>query len=197
MWGLVADPSALLGTALICSIGSVSVCGVGVGVRFGWAPTRRCWGPVASQVVSKSKLNGGRRRLSWVVRRQRRDADEGVERWKVPRMGPLCLESVRAIHQPPERFRVSPSCYPVGTSFPGSARAGRRYILSGACSFTVGASVWELHVGDIADIPEGGYEFRVLGSGPVEFVSVWELPSEFWDKASVAEPSAAADGAIP
>lgn len=118
-----------------------------------------------------------------------------VGRWDAERMGPLCLESVRAIHQPPERFRVSPNRYPAGTSFPGAARAGRRYVLSGACSFRVGASVWELRAGDIADIPEGGYEFRVLGTGPVEFVSVWELPPEVWSRASDAEPGAAPDPA--
>ena len=51
--------------------------------------------------------------------------------------------------------------------------------------------MWELQAGDIADIPEGGYEFRVLGRGPVEFVSVWELPPAFWAKAVDAEPGLA------
>lgn len=101
-------------------------------------------------------------------------------RWDAERMGPLCVESVRALHQPPIRFRVSPRRYPAGTSFAGASRAGRQYVLSGACSFRVGISVWELQAGDIADIPEGAYEFRVLGTFPVEFVSVWELPPEVW-----------------
>jgi quercetin dioxygenase-like cupin family protein len=109
-------------------------------------------------------------------------------------MGPLCLDSVRALHQPPERFRVSPSRYPAGASFSESTRAGRRYILSGACSFTAGKSVHELQAGDIADVPEGTYDFRVLGSGPVELVSVWELPFGFWAKTPDSEQSASADG---
>jgi len=62
----------------------------------------------------------------------------------------------------------------------GTARAGRRYVLAGACAFAIGSSTWELQAGDVADIPEGEYQVRVLGSGPVEFVSVWELPPAFW-----------------
>lgn len=116
-----------------------------------------------------------------------------VGRWDAERMGALCLESVRALHQPAHRFRVSPGRYPAGTSFTGAARAGRRYVLSGDCSFRVGALVWELQAGDIAEIPEGGYEFRVLGTSPVEFVSVWELPPEVWARASNAKPYAASD----
>jgi hypothetical protein len=43
----------------------------------------------------------------------------------------------------------------------------------------------------MADLPEGRYMFRVLGDGPVEFVTVWELPPEFWGRGS------ADDGGIP
>jgi hypothetical protein len=94
----------------------------------------------------------------------------------------------------PERFRVSSSRYPAGTLFSGLSRAARQYILSGACSFAVGTSAWELRAGDIADTPEGEFEFRVLGHEPAEFVTVWELPPEFWGKApDVPEESATHD----
>ncbi len=118
-----------------------------------------------------------------------------AQRWDVTRMGPLCVESVRALHQPPERFRVSPSRYPAGTAFGGAARAGRKYVLAGACSYAVGGAVWELRAGDVADVPEGGFAFRVLGGGPVEVVSVWELPAAFWGSTPDAEPGAAVDAA--
>jgi hypothetical protein len=103
-----------------------------------------------------------------------------AQRWEFVGVGSLCLESVRALHQPPERFRVSPSCYSAGTAFGGAARAGRKYVLAGACSYTIGGEVWELRAGDIADLPEGGFAFRTLGGGLVEVVSVWELPAAFW-----------------
>jgi len=101
-----------------------------------------------------------------------------IRRWDATSMGLLCVESVRAIHQPPARFRVSPSSYPAGTSFSGVAWARCKYVVAGACCVSVGLSVWELQAGDIADIPAGRYEFRVSGAGPLETVSVWELPPE-------------------
>ena len=104
----------------------------------------------------------------------------GVVRWDYDRLGPLSLEAVRALHQPAERFRVTPSRYPAGTAFAGTARVGRRYILAGACVFTLGEGTWELHAGDIVDLPEGDYQFRVLGGEPVELVTVWALPPEVW-----------------
>ena len=117
-----------------------------------------------------------------------------VQRWDVVRMEPLCVESVLALHQPPERFRVSLGRYPADTSFVGAARAGRKYVLAGSCSYVVRGATWELGAGDIADLPEGEFAFRVLGGSPVEVVSVWELPAAFWGGAPDTEPDAAADG---
>ena len=110
-----------------------------------------------------------------------------VRRWDDSRLGPLCLDAVRAIHQPPEQFRISPYRYDAGVAFPGAARAGHRYLLAGACAFTFGAETWELRAGDIAELPEGSYQFRVLGAQPVEFVAVWELPPEVWSRPSATE----------
>lgn len=101
---------------------------------------------------------------------------DNVSQWDVATKGSLCLESVRLLHQPPEGFRISSNQYPAGTSFTEASRTSRRYVVSGACSFTIGASAWMLRAGDILRIPKGTYEVRVLGSDPVELVSVWELP---------------------
>jgi len=83
------------------------------------------------------------------------------------------------MHQPAERFRVSLYRYPAGADFSGAARAGRWYILVGACTIMVEASSWALATGDIADLPAGEYRLSVPGSGPVELVAVWELPPGF------------------
>jgi hypothetical protein len=44
----------------------------------------------------------------------------------------------------------------------------------------VGSSTVELGAGDIVDLPDGEFHFRVLGGEAVELISVWELPPEFW-----------------
>jgi quercetin dioxygenase-like cupin family protein len=116
----------------------------------------------------------------------------GVQNWDHSEWGPASLETIRLLHRPGERFRVSPGRYDPGESFPEAARAGRRYVLAGSCSFTKGGEVWELRAGEFADLPGGQFEFRVLGDSPVELVSVWELPPEFWGSGH-AEPAAAPD----
>ena len=103
-----------------------------------------------------------------------------VGRWDFDGWGPPRVEAIRALHRPAGHYRISPASYPAGTEFGGGARAGRMYVLAGICELTVGQSIWELQAGDIVDFPEGAYRFRVLGSGPVELVSVWELPPEAW-----------------
>lgn len=117
-----------------------------------------------------------------------------AQRWDDERMGPLCVASVCALHQPAERFRVSTDYYPAGTVFAGSARAGRRYVLAGACSYTVDGATWELRAGDIADLPAGGFVFQALGD-PVEVVSVWEQPAAFSYGTPDAESGPAMDPA--
>ena len=102
-----------------------------------------------------------------------------ADRWDHARWGPPALEAVRALHQPAHHFRVSPKRYPAGAEFGGVARAGRWYVLAGACIITVGPSSWRLAAGDIADLPAGEYRLCVPGSGPVELVAVWELPPGF------------------
>lgn len=111
-----------------------------------------------------------------------------AQRWDAKRSGPLCLDTVRALHQPPERFRVSLYSYSAGSSFGGTARAGRIYVLSGACSLSAGVSTWNLEAGDIADLPGGQYVFQVVGSSQAELVRVWELPAESWANTSKGEP---------
>ena len=115
-----------------------------------------------------------------------------AQRWDESRWGPLCIESVRALHQPPERFRVVPGCYPAGTSFVGSARASRKYVLAGLCSYVVAGVTWGLRTGEMADSPGGDFAFRVLGDNPVVVVSVYELPVTCWGSVPDAEPGTAA-----
>jgi hypothetical protein len=116
-----------------------------------------------------------------------------VRRWDKTLLGELCLDAIRSFHQPPGRFRISLSHCPAGKCITGAARAGRRYVLSGACLFSVAGITWNLEAGEFADLPAGNYEFRATSNRPVEFVSVWELPPEFWVVDTEAEQNAAAD----
>lgn len=103
-----------------------------------------------------------------------------IQTWDHTHWGSPSLEAIRAMHQPSDRFRISPSRYKPGTAFGFAARAGRKYILTGACAITFGELKWELQAGDVVDLPAGKFDFRVLGSESVELISVWELPPEFW-----------------
>lgn len=107
-----------------------------------------------------------------------------VQTWDYSNWDAPSLEAIRSLHRPGERFRISPDHYDAGESFSTISRAGRRYVLAGSCSFTKGGSTWELHIGEFVDLPEGQFEFRVVGASPVELVSVWALPPEFWETGS-------------
>ena len=119
---------------------------------------------------------------------------DATQRWDASRMGPLSVESVVTFHQPSVRFRVSRAAYPAGTVFAGATRSGRTYVLAGACEYKVSGTSWELRAGDIVDLPEGEFAFRVLGNSAVEIVSVWELTGTSLGGSSDAEPAATADG---
>jgi hypothetical protein len=103
-----------------------------------------------------------------------------TKKWNEAAFGPLCLEAVKAQHQPPKKFRISPSRYSPGTQFPGTSRAHHLYIICGACELTMGDIKRELRVSDVVELPEGDYYLRVLGDSPCESISVWELPPAFW-----------------
>jgi hypothetical protein len=92
----------------------------------------------------------------------------------------MALEAIKALHVPEERFRISPASYPAGVTFRGSSRAGRIYVLSGACRYVFGDLEFNLQAGSLAEVPEGGYGFETVGSVEVRLVRVYELPLEFW-----------------
>lgn len=106
-----------------------------------------------------------------------------ANKWDEATYGPISLEAIRLQFQPEVRYRVSWNKYPAGASFNGWSRAGRHYIISGSCRYSIAGHVWDLTAGDFADLPEGDYWFSVTGDSSVEKVSVWELPESFWQRA--------------
>lgn len=99
--------------------------------------------------------------------------------WSELSLEPLSLEAIRELHAPPSHYRISPNKYEAGVSFPGTSRAGRLYVLSGACSKQVGEWEVSLQAGMFADFPAGDFEFKVLGEQHVSMVNVWPIPEQY------------------
>jgi hypothetical protein len=91
----------------------------------------------------------------------------------------LSLEAIKKLHAPPSHYRISPRRYEAGTTFPGTSRAGRLYVLAGACTMQVGEWRASLLAGMFADFPAGHFEFKVLGNLAVSLVDVWLIPEQY------------------
>lgn len=105
-----------------------------------------------------------------------------VHHWSEISRAPLTLEAIREMYVPPSHHRISPNRYEAGVAFSGTSRAGRLYVLSGACSKKVGEWGAVLHAGMYADFPAGSFEFKVLGEQQVRLVNVWLIPEEYGAK---------------
>jgi hypothetical protein len=104
---------------------------------------------------------------------------DDAHHWSELSPEPLSLEAVRELHAPPSHYRISPRRYEAGVSFPGSSRAGRLYVLSGACTKQVGEWRVSLRADMFADFPAGNYDFKVLGDQQVSLVYVWLIPEQY------------------
>ena len=114
-----------------------------------------------------------------------------VSRWRDTHTEELSLATLRKLHGPPTKYRVSRYEYPVGTSFPGRMLSARCFVISGACQYHFDVDV-ALRGGDWTDLPSGSYVFRTVGDCPVELVLVWEIPSRSDWKHSADERSQSA-----
>jgi glyoxylate utilization-related uncharacterized protein len=110
-----------------------------------------------------------------------------VRRWDQA-LGAMSLDAIRALHQPECDYRVSWNSHPAQTETSGTSRARCFYVLSGECEVAAGDTQWRLSAGEYADLPQGDYQLRVIGSNPLEFVSVWEVPEAY--RAVRSEPAA-------
>jgi len=102
-----------------------------------------------------------------------------VRDWDISVYGKISEAKVRVLHRPLEHFRISRSVYSAGEDDGGSMRACICYVLRGACSYSFGPEeLIEIHESQFAHLPEGSYEFRVLGEQPIELILVWTPPKE-------------------
>ena len=96
-----------------------------------------------------------------------------------PEGSELTIEVVGSLHKPSGHYRISSNSYPRGTSFSGVMRAGRCYVLSGACSVKFGDDSQDISAPSFFDHPAGGYQLTVEGDDALTIVDVWLLPEEF------------------
>jgi hypothetical protein len=108
----------------------------------------------------------------------------GARDWFELSPEPPSLEAVRSLYAPLSHYRISPMRYAAGVSFPGASRAGRLYVLSGACSMSVGEWRASLKAGTFADFPAGQFKFEVLGDQEVSLVNVWLIPELYRDSSN-------------
>ncbi|MBZ4398485.1 hypothetical protein OWM54_23715 [Myxococcus sp. MISCRS1] len=102
-----------------------------------------------------------------------------VRRWSELSNQPLSEESVRALHLPAKKYRVSVDRYSSVEDFGGSMRAGTVYVLAGHCQMEFGTQAVQFAAGDVAEFPEGSYRVVVNHEAGCVVVFAWELPAEF------------------
>lgn len=98
--------------------------------------------------------------------------------WSEISQTPLTFEAIRELHDPPSLYRISPNRYEAGAAFHGTGKAGRLYVLSGACSKKIGLWQVTLRAGMFADFPAGDFEFEVQSEQQVHLVNVWQIPEQ-------------------
>jgi hypothetical protein len=108
---------------------------------------------------------------------------DAAHHWSEISDKPITLDAIREMYVPSTHYHVSQNRYQPGVRFPGSiGLAGRIYVLSGACSLTVGDWRSEIYAGMFVDFPRGKSEFEVLGDAEVQLVNVWLIPERYRTK---------------
>lgn len=102
-----------------------------------------------------------------------------VRQWSDVSSEPLSEESVRALHVPARKYRVSVDRYSPGEEVAGGMRAGTCYVLAGHCQIEFGEQVAQFVAGDVAEFPSGSYRLVVSPEAECVAVFAWELPKEF------------------
>lgn len=72
-------------------------------------------------------------------------------------------------------YRVSRFEYPAGTTFPGAMKSSMCYVLRGQCKYIFGPNNLQVSAGQHCQLPEGSYEFEVLGNEGVVLFLVWRV----------------------
>jgi len=99
-----------------------------------------------------------------------------VENWSVIRNGMLSEQAIRARYRG-KNVSIRTRRYEPGSSYGGTMRPARVYVLEGRClcGFHATHEQVELRAGQVAVVPGGDYVLEVLGQSPMEVVWVSEV----------------------
>jgi len=97
-----------------------------------------------------------------------------VSHWNEQYGGEITTAAIKKLF-PGSNYRVSTFHYPAGTTFPGSMREGRCYVITGKCTYSHGDSNLELRTGEYANLQKGDYVLTVAPDSDLEIVIVWDL----------------------
>ena len=87
---------------------------------------------------------------------------------------PVSEEAVRALHLPPENFKVYLNAHAAGKSFPVKAgHAFVLYVLAGSCKITLAGSEVTLHASEFITLEKGSYTFEAVGNEELRLVKVF------------------------
>jgi mannose-6-phosphate isomerase-like protein (cupin superfamily) len=102
------------------------------------------------------------------------------KKWDAAEDGPLTEDTIRRLHLPANRHRISRYEYLPGERVHGFGRSCRAYVLSGRCTVTIAGEQARLSPGAVADLPAGEYFMEVPREDEeaLAIVYVWELPWE-------------------
>jgi hypothetical protein len=102
-----------------------------------------------------------------------------VQEWANIASTTLSEQAVRDLYEGTiDRHRIGAYHYPAGAVFNGSMREAICYVLKGECEYTFDGAV-RLRSGQVANLPEGPYQLKVLGQTELKLVLAWKLPEGF------------------
>lgn len=98
-----------------------------------------------------------------------------TSRWNSGAHGSMTESAIRALHQPPGRWRVSKYIYGPGDEVEGTSRRCTGYALEGRFLFASKDGTASFEEGDMFRFSGGDYSLKVAGSASAVIVWVWEL----------------------
>ena len=75
-----------------------------------------------------------------------------------------------------KKFRLTKRAYPKGTQTAWGTVAFKCFVLEGKCRWSLGDVRFDLAAGEYRDLPEGQYNFEVVGDSECKFFTAYLIP---------------------
>ena len=100
-------------------------------------------------------------------------------RWDTLAQGPMTESTIRAIHNAPERARVSRYDYEAGDEIEGTSMPCTGYVLEGRLTLVSEEGTASFEPGDVFAFSGGNYVLKINSPAAAVVVWAWELPDHF------------------